>query len=896
MKRWMKYALSLILALALCFGSLASLAETWLELPEGLTTIGQEAFRGVAATAVAIPDQVESIGANAFIDSGIQLVSFPEELPEISENAIDWESVTLAAPRGSAAETALRAQGLETIYAGYEFDAPDVQGYDELSGDDEEEPQGPWIATVYTSLSADTLILSSRKVGNRPETEVRRWRLSDTDVTVADQRYRRAWSVSYEPEAGAGSLYVLHAQNSCAGYGEPLMGEGLKLSINAPDGLITSFSCSGSDDEEIKPLYEGEKITLDYSLSGNAAQMRLVTVGGETLKTWDGPFEESGSLTYAFTAAGEYEVTLCATQDGENWYTWPDETLAFTVYSGAGVWGIDGDSEVYLGDSAYCSVSHTRNTKKLRLYKGITPLGTWDAEEPYEEWDADLEEYILIPATSSYIDYTFTRAGTYNLTVKASADGKNWDDGMPWQVKVLSSSAPRVIDYEGGDGLPVKGVASWLSFATTANAAYAALYNANGQKLKSWKASSSNSEVEDNWRYWHVSYAFPTAGIQNYTLKASKDNKTFGGALGFAVMVTDKPVIYNYDADGMFEYDDENDQSVLLSMTTSSAVKKVRLFNAQGGMICDMSPGDEENENMASWVARLSPDLGQWYTLDARLSLNGSTFVTSDTLVIHAAYNPALDFSSGRVSGLSGIFTADVSSLDLAQRVQAVRMLDMEGAVLHQWARSDMEIADETEEGDPGETISLTVLHTFDEAGKYRVKFQYTENGADWIDAGIDEVSVSATELTAYSRLDELEAIAGGFKTVHTDIYLTIDEEAGYIVKHDFPGFTTVKKPGRFYVLEFAATMDDGELCRYKLCDGGCGFTVCGIKPGMTRAEARAAAIAFGLQYCFLNSGNGPAANQDTFTLMAKDDMIAAVDYDGSGIVTQVYYGKMDGE
>ena len=60
-----------------------------LQLPEGLASIGEGAFRGAwHLTGVAIPDSVTNVGAWAFCEChGLQSVRFPKDLAEIASEA-----------------------------------------------------------------------------------------------------------------------------------------------------------------------------------------------------------------------------------------------------------------------------------------------------------------------------------------------------------------------------------------------------------------------------------------------------------------------------------------------------------------------------------------------------------------------------------------------------------------------------------------------------------------------------------------------------------------------------------------------------------------------------------------------------------------------------------------
>ncbi|MCR4875662.1 MAG: leucine-rich repeat domain-containing protein, partial [Clostridiales bacterium] len=73
-------------------GSYVSPAKKILELPDSVTSVPEEAFRGIAAQAVILPENCASIGAYAFADSNdLAEVRLPGSLPvsEIDEHAFD---------------------------------------------------------------------------------------------------------------------------------------------------------------------------------------------------------------------------------------------------------------------------------------------------------------------------------------------------------------------------------------------------------------------------------------------------------------------------------------------------------------------------------------------------------------------------------------------------------------------------------------------------------------------------------------------------------------------------------------------------------------------------------------------------------------------------------------
>ena len=93
----------ILLGILICVIALgAAAAEGTLTLPENVTAIGEEAFRGVSASQVYLPDGLETIGAKAFADSRIKTVYFPATVKEIAEDAFEnCSEISASAVKGT---------------------------------------------------------------------------------------------------------------------------------------------------------------------------------------------------------------------------------------------------------------------------------------------------------------------------------------------------------------------------------------------------------------------------------------------------------------------------------------------------------------------------------------------------------------------------------------------------------------------------------------------------------------------------------------------------------------------------------------------------------------------------------------------------------------------------
>ena len=92
-----------LLLLILCSGAMASEAK----MPVDLKTIADEAFMGdESLTAVIFPDGLETIGKNAFAHTGLTAVTIPGSVSSIGEGAFaGCDGLTILCEAGSAAET-----------------------------------------------------------------------------------------------------------------------------------------------------------------------------------------------------------------------------------------------------------------------------------------------------------------------------------------------------------------------------------------------------------------------------------------------------------------------------------------------------------------------------------------------------------------------------------------------------------------------------------------------------------------------------------------------------------------------------------------------------------------------------------------------------------------------
>ena len=102
--KWFKSAIILLIALLLCAAMSASMAETGtLTLPKGTKSIQAEAFRNdKSVKKVVLPEGITSIGANAFTGSGLTSINLPASLKTISDTAFgSLKNVTVTAKKGT---------------------------------------------------------------------------------------------------------------------------------------------------------------------------------------------------------------------------------------------------------------------------------------------------------------------------------------------------------------------------------------------------------------------------------------------------------------------------------------------------------------------------------------------------------------------------------------------------------------------------------------------------------------------------------------------------------------------------------------------------------------------------------------------------------------------------
>ena len=494
MKKAVK-ALFLSLALTLALGA-AALAEDRLVLPASTREIRSEAFKGTDIVEAVLPEGIDTIGSEAFADcAALTRINLPASLRRIAADAFrNCPDLVATVELGSRAQAFCRSAGVR-----YQCD-PDALTI--LKAEDCKEFNGDTLTvSVMAPLGCDGLLLYD---------ETGALLASWTAAEGYRNEVAQYWYLGYEfpedmGETQAQWTYVLTAGET--------RGAPRTIAVNSQqpsiDSLVDYFEIRNS-----WALVVGKETTLTAYFAQETHYLRLEDGDGNALLEasdfWANVTDDACEFALTFDQPGEYELHLLASVDGQTWKRCSyvaDVVVSDGVYSfSAPAFASDGCAFKFWGNA-------DSSANYIGLFEGDVLLESW----AYEDMD--------------YFYHSISGPGDHELTLRASLDGENWiASGDTATVRVVSEPTITYTRYMGYYAIAGDCELEVWDYTTTPNARYLALFDEDGQLIYRLEESSSALEDEGLERTWygHLPFTVLEPGKYAYSLRASADGEHYG--------------------------------------------------------------------------------------------------------------------------------------------------------------------------------------------------------------------------------------------------------------------------------------------------------------------------------------------------------------------------------
>lgn len=803
MKKAVK-ALLLSLALTLVLGA-AALAEDQLVLPASTREIRSEAFKGTDIVEAVLPEGIDTIGSEAFADcAALTRINLPASLRRIAADAFrNCPDLVATVELGSRAQAFCRSAGVR-----YQCDpdaltilrAADYQGY-ELDA---------LYVSVMAPLGSDGLLL-----------------YDETGALLASwtaaEGYRDPLAQYWNFDCGyvfPEDMGETHAQWTYVLTAGETRGAPWAITVDYEPGLNSLVS--DYDIGNIWDLVAGEETTLTVYFEQETHYLRLLDGDGSVLLEasdfWADVTDGSCEFALTFDQPGEYELHLLASVDGQTWkrcsyvaYATVSEANSVATrvnYFGAPAFASDGCAFKFWGNA-------DSSANYIGLFEGDVLLESW----AYEDMD--------------YFYHSISGPGEHELTLRASLDGENWTaSGETATVRVVPEPVVTNTRYMGYAALAGDCELEVWDYTTTPNARYLALFDEDGQLLYRLEESSSSladGEIERSWN-GHLPFTIMEPGEYAYSLRASADGESYGPPQEVPYTISPRNYVSEVSQESWAGTE------ALLRIETALTATQLRITDWQGNALDLTVEGEPEAEVFEKeWLVRCAfpaegeylvfiqaADGEQWgdaYMYAVRVGDSEETEPPAEICGFNAAFGT-------RIAARIRFRCETLAEADLSA-ITAIRLCGFDGAELHSWGPADLALEENSDGvvselltwdlGAPGTYCFYDELAFAD--GSFRRNYHRIP-------------TTNAEDLCNYDSTDAVRMVFGDLVWTQVQVYdsYLFDQPEGLPV----PALTPRSAPGRFYLL---AKWDPTDFALVGETD----LTICGVKPGMTMDEAREA-------------------------------------------------------
>ena len=488
--------------------------------------------------------------------------------------------------------------------------------------------------TVKTTSDAQYLMVYAEG-GNLVNT----WTASADNSTVDNNV--RTWTVSLSiGSAGNRELVMKAGKTTTPGAASRkvafTVAEKKIISANVKYGTTTKtasqvFTVVTSSDVKYLMLYaeDGKTLVKTWTASGNSVENAV------KLRTW--------TVSHEIGSAGSRKLVLKGGTASASPVT-NAATVPFTVVN-TGVISVSAKyGSVTKGSAQIFTVKTTADATYLVLYAedGKTEVRNWTASSTNSTVSGNVRTWT--------VTHTISTAGNRNLFFNA---GSSTTPTAAEREVAFTVTASGVIDVTVKQATIGKGGTQIFTVKTTSDLQYLMLYAENGNLVKTWTASSSNSVVSNNVRTWTVSLAIGGAGDRELILKAGKTSTPEGAGRNVAFKVIEKKII---SATAKYNSITKTSEQVF-TVTTTSDVKYLMMYAEDGKTLVKSwaaSGNSVDGEyNTRIWTVRYSIANPGARNLVFKGGTTNTTPVTNAATVPFAVINTGVISASGKYASIN---------------------------------------------------------------------------------------------------------------------------------------------------------------------------------------------------------------------------------------------------
>ncbi len=278
------------------------------------------------------------------------------------------------------------------------------------------------------------------------------------------------------------------------------------------------------------------KVTFTVCTDSTAASVKMFSEDGTVIRTCtpsDVTVETSDGLRFwtisqVFNVDGVRTIGFSAATDKSAFcdvFYWDGEIICAKVTSAA-----FSPTSIMVGDKAYATVKTTLGANYLGMY---TETGA-----QAKKWDAATYSTVSGSVRTWKIDYTFNGAGSRKFTFKASNNGSTFTTGSKTAALTVASSAPTIQSVTASQTLQSDGSAMIQYIVkTSTSAAKVNVYVESGSLLKTCTTANTTYADSGSTRTWTIKQALTAGGARTLSFKAVNSSGTASSAVACKVNV-----------------------------------------------------------------------------------------------------------------------------------------------------------------------------------------------------------------------------------------------------------------------------------------------------------------------------------------------------------------------
>ena len=517
--------------------------------------------------------------------------------------------------------------------------------------------------TVITSANAQYL-----RMYTSAGTAVTTWTATAENSVVSGND--RIWTVTRSFSGAGTRTFTFKASRDNVVYG------------SSKSATVTILSAPVVTSVEYDPetIIVGDATTITVITSAGAEYLRMFTSSGTAVTTWTASEENSvvsggeriWTVSRSFSGSGTRTFTFKASRDNKTYGDGKNATLqilAAPVVSSA----VFDPSTMILGEAATIIVKTSASAEYLRMFTSSgTVVTTWTASDTNSVVNGNERIWT--------VSRSFTGTGTRTFTFKASKDNKTYGDGKEATLKTV---APKVTSASFDAEAVFMGEAVTITASTSVGATYLRMFDESGTEVTTW--TQENSVVSGTERVWTVSYRFSDTESEEFTFKASIDNKTFGEGKTAALQIISPTVDSVEFTPGTVMVG----TAAIITAKTSAKVQYLRMFTTAGTAVTTWTAADNSvvNGDERIWTVERSFSGSGNRTFTFKASVDNTSYGEGNT----ATLKITLPVVTSAEFDTDTIMAGDVAAATVTTSAEAqyLRVFDSSGAAITTWTAAE---------------------------------------------------------------------------------------------------------------------------------------------------------------------------------------------------------------